>query len=150
VRAVAMELQRRGRQAVFIQPTEGGSMAAKETARAYEAWVDAGNPATLIGTESYATGLDLPGKKLTHLVLWSYFGMVDHVSEKMTRRYRYFVEEQRHSRVVQSIGRLIRSTSDTGEVLVSDNRFWALLKRCDSMLDRHLRDIPWSAYPAPR
>lgn len=149
VRAVALELQRRGRQAVFVQPTEGGSMAAKETAHAYEAWVDAGNAATLIGTESYATGLDLPGKKLTHLVLWSYFGMVDHVSEKMTRRYRYFVEEQRHTRVVQSIGRLIRSTSDAGEVLVSDNRFWALLKRCDSMLDRHLRDIPWSAYPTP-
>lgn len=149
VRLVADVLRGKGR-AVFVQPTEGGSMAAKEMARAYEAWVDGGNPATLIGTESYATGLDLPGKKLTHLVLWSYFGMVDHVSEKMTRRYRYFVEEQRHSRVVQSIGRLIRSTSDTGEVLVSDSRFWGLLKRCDSMLDRHLRDIPWERYPAPR
>ena len=135
---------------VFTQPREGGSLKANEEADKYRAAVEAGRPATLIGTASFATGLDLPGELLTRLVLWSFYGMTDHVMEQMNRRYRGFVEEQRHTRVVQSIGRLIRTQDDRGEVLVSDCRFWDLLarvRRYESVLDVHLLDIPWNKYP---
>jgi Rad3-related DNA helicase len=147
---IARALDRRTHPAVLTQPREGGSIAANETAGHYRQWVEAGTPATLIGTASFATGLDLPGDLLTRLVLWSFVGMTDHVAEQMNRRYRGYVEEQRHMRVVQSVGRLIRTESDRGEVLVADCRFWDLLRRVrkyESVLDRHLLDIPWQKVP---
>lgn len=148
---IARALDRRTHPAVLTQPREGGSIAANETAAHYREWVNKGVPATLIGTASFATGLDLPGDLLTRLVLWSFYGMTDHVMEQMNRRYRGFVEEQRHTRVVQSIGRLIRTETDRGEVLVSDSRFWDLLRRVqryESVLDYHLVQIPWNKYPS--
>ena len=150
VALIARALDRSTHPNVFIQPQGGGSIAANAEAAKYKKLVKAGTPATLIGTASFATGLDLPGKLLTRLVLWSFYGMPDHVMEQMNRRYRGFVEEQRHTRVVQSIGRLIRTKSDEGEVLVSDCRFWDLLRRVrqnESPLDHHLDDIPWNKYP---
>lgn len=147
---IARALDWRTHPAVLTQPREGGSIAANETAERYRKLAGNGTPATLIGTASFATGLDLPGDLLTRLVLWSFFGMTDHVMEQMNRRYRGFVEEQRHTRVVQSIGRLIRTQDDRGEVLVSDRRFWDLLarvRRYESVLDVHLLDIPWNKYP---
>ena len=150
VSLVARALPRNTHPNVLCQPREGGSIAAGETAAKYQAMVASGLPATLIGTASFATGLDLPGELLTRLVLWSFFGMTDHVAEQMNRRYRGFVEEQRHTRVVQSIGRLIRTQDDQGEVLVSDRRFWDLLarvRRHEAVLDVHLLDIPWNKYP---
>lgn len=149
VRVVAGALFHEHRR-VFMQPTEGGSLAANEVAEKYKAAVCAGDPAVLIGTSSYATGLDLPGKLLTRLVMWSFFGVTDYVLTKMRRRYRDYVEEQRHTRVVQGLGRLIRTTDDTGEILVADSRFWDLLRRVKlrrDVLDRHLLDIPWEKYP---
>lgn len=150
VSLVARALPRDTHPNVLCQPREGGSIAAGETAAKYQAMVASGRPATLIGTASFATGLDLPGNLLTRLVLWSFFGMTDYVAEQMNRRYRGFVEEQRHTRVVQSIGRLIRTQDDQGEVLVSDRRFWDLLarvRRYEAVLDVHLLDIPWNKYP---
>lgn len=150
VRLVAGALSRRTHPAMLLQPREGGSIAANEIAAQYRALVEQGHPAVLIGTSSYATGLDLPGELLTRLVLWSFFGMADHVAQQMTRRYPGFVEEQRHTRVVQSAGRLIRTETDRGEVLVSDCRFWDLLRRVqkyEAVLDKHLLQIPWNKYP---
>lgn len=150
VSLIARALPRATHPVVLCQPREGGSIAANETAVRYREIVAAGGSAVLIGTASYATGLDLPGELLTRLVLWSFVGMTDHVAEQMRRRYPGFVEEQRHTRVVQSVGRLIRAESDRGEVLVSDCRFWDLLRRVrkyEAVLDKHLMEIPWEKYP---
>ena len=148
VKLVANTLSRKAH--VFLQPREGGSIAANEVAAQYRAMAERGCPAVLIGTSSYATGLDLPGDLLTRVVLWSFFGMADHVAQQMSRRYSGFVEEQRHTRVVQSAGRLIRTDTDQGEILVSDCRFWDLLRRVkkyELVLDKHLLEIPWQKYP---
>jgi len=150
VRLVGGALFQAGRTKTFLQPTEGGSLEANRVAELYRRSAAAGESPVLVGTSSYATGLDLPGKLLTRLVMWSFFGVTDYVSTRMRRRYRDYVEEQRHTRVVQGLGRLIRTTDDVGEILVSDSRFWDLLRRVRTrgdILDRHLLDIPWEKYP---
>jgi len=96
----------------------------------------------LVGMESFKTGFDVPGDALTLVVLWAlpYPGQ-DPVTKKIASQdFRRYDDMMRVS-AVQGLGRLIRSTSDRGHMLIADARGTKLLDRSDP-LTAHLCDIP--------
>lgn len=91
-----------------------------------------GDASILFGLEGFSEGLDLPGKECEVLIIARLpFSPPDGPiaqtrSEWLQERGRsYFAEEsvpEAHHRLVQRMGRLIRSETDTGTIYVLDNR----------------------------
>ena len=89
-------------------------------------------PSILFGLASFAEGLDLPGKACTHLIIAKLpFSMPDDpVSQTLAEWVTLcggnpFFEitlPQASTRLIQAVGRLIRSETDTGVVTILDNR----------------------------
>lgn len=87
-----------------------------------EAFKADGN-AVLFGSESFATGFDVPGDALRLVVLWKLpYPAVDPVSNAIRSQSYARYEDIMKVRAVQAIGRLIRRETDRGIVWVADNR----------------------------
>jgi ATP-dependent DNA helicase DinG len=104
---------------VLIQ--ERGMEAADRQALADEFKAD-GN-AVLFGSESFATGFDVPGDALRLVVIWKLpYPAVDPVSNAIRASSYARYEDLMKVRAVQAVGRLIRRESDRGVVWFADNR----------------------------
>lgn len=142
---------------LFTQPRYGGSEAAMGIVAEFR---DRPGPRVLIGTDSYATGLDLPGELLTRVAWWTLpIGGTSTVDQQRQTMYPgrpgaapvpaggsahgSYLDDRLRVKVVQGVGRLIRTTSDRGEILLCDARFRDHLKGATTVLDAHLRTIPW-------
>jgi len=133
---------------VFLQPRNEGSKGARQATEAYRAHLSRhGGPAVLIGTDSLTTGLDLPGDLLTHVVLWCVpYGWASPVDAQLDRDYPGYLDQRVRTKFVQGVGRLLRTVTDSGAVLLSDYRFVYLLRK-PTPLDRHLSTIDWRRCP---
>ena len=100
----------------------------------------AGN-AVLFGSESFATGFDVPGDALQLVSIWKMpFPGKDPVTDALARRFFPRYKDLMLTRVVQAAGRLIRTTSDTGRLFIADSRAEQLLTSKDMMV-RHLGEF---------
>lgn len=97
--------------------------------------------AVLFGSESFATGFDVPGSALAFVSVWKlpYPGK-DPVTDALAKRYYVRYRDLMLTRVVQGIGRLIRTEADLGHVFVADARAEVLLKSKDLMV-QHLAEF---------
>lgn len=90
--------------------------------------------AVLFGSESFATGFDVPGDALRLVVLWKLpYPAVDPVSNAIRANSFARYEDMMKVRAVQGIGRLIRRESDRGIVWIADNRGRKLLDSNDPL-----------------
>lgn len=135
--AIGAELRRAGL-TVLMQDRDSDKA---ELGRAFK---DAGN-AVLFASKSFATGFDAPGDVLRLVGIWKlpYPGnspVMDRIRQTNWQRY----EDAMLVDVTQAIGRLIRTSEDTGEVWVCDSRGRTkLLGRSDPLL-RHLSEFAQS------
>ena len=90
--------------------------------------------AVLFGSESFATGFDVPGDALRLIVLWKLpYPAVDPVSNAIRSQSYQRYEDIMKVRAVQAIGRLIRRESDKGIVWLADSRGRRLLDSSDPL-----------------
>jgi ATP-dependent DNA helicase DinG len=133
---------------IFTQPTVGGSQAAAEVMERYVAHVGSGGSAVLIGVDSFATGLDLPGELCTLVAWWvCHPGVTGFFEAEIDGRYPGYLLERFRSRFAQGIGRLLRSPADVGEVFICDSRgedHRRLIHGWPSRVDVHLSLINWT------
>lgn len=97
--------------------------------------------AVLFGSESFATGFDVPGDALRLVVVWKLpYPAVDPVSNAIRASSWQRYEDLMKVRAVQAIGRLIRRESDKGVAWIADGRGRKLLDRSDP-LTSHLPEF---------
>ncbi|MCF7528944.1 ATP-dependent DNA helicase DinG [Neisseria lisongii] len=99
--------------------------------RHYEA-LKAGNASIIFGLDSFAEGLDLPGEACVQVIIAKLpFSMPDNPIEKTQNRWieqrggNPFIEitvPEASIKLVQAVGRLIRTEQDYGRVTILDNR----------------------------
>lgn len=90
--------------------------------------------AVLFGSESFATGFDVPGEALRLVVIWKLpYPAVDPVSNAIRSQSFPRYEDMMKVRAVQAIGRLIRRETDRGVVWLADNRGRRLLDPSDPL-----------------
>lgn len=90
--------------------------------------------AVLFGSESFATGFDVPGDALRLVVVWKLpYPAVDPVSNAIRANSFPRYEDMMKVRAVQAIGRLIRTDTDRGVVWVADQRGRKLLDPTDPL-----------------
>lgn len=132
---------------IFAQPSTGGSLAANVARQDYVDTVSNGVPAVLIGTESYATGVDLPGELCTLVAWWTcHRGGSSYFDDEVHRHYTWagdYAGERFRTRFAQGVGRLLRTPDDVGSVVVCDSRMWSHLQGATGPIDRHLTLVPW-------
>lgn len=88
----------------------------------------------LFGSESFATGFDVPGDALRLVVIWKLpYPAVDPVSNAIRDQSFARYNDLMKVRAVQAIGRLIRTSSDRGIVWIADNRGRRLLDPSDPL-----------------
>ena len=148
---------------VHTQPRYGGSEAAMRRVDMLRTDRAHGRSSVIIGVDSLATGLDLPGDLLTRVAWWSLpLGRSDTVDEARQRLYPgdrasgvgrlpavgSYLDDRLRVKITQGVGRLIRTVTDRGEILLCDRRFRDHLTGSTSVLDAHLRQIPWDWAPA--
>lgn len=97
--------------------------------------------AVLFGTKSFATGFDAPGDALRLVGIWNlpYPGNSPLVEAIRSRSWSAY-EDMMLVDFTQAVGRLIRTTSDTGDVYIADSRAERIFQRTDPMLS-HLREF---------
>jgi ATP-dependent DNA helicase DinG len=111
---------------------QGNGMSKREILDRHRAAIDAGKRSAIFGTSSFEQGVDLPGNYLTLVVISKLqFSVPSHPVAQATREFfeskglSYFDEivvPQACRRLAQSTGRLIRTETDTGRILVADPR----------------------------
>lgn len=90
--------------------------------------------AVLFGSESFATGFDVPGNALRLVVVWKLpYSAVDPVSNAIRASSYQRYEDMMKVRAVQAIGRLIRRETDKGIVWCADARARKLLDPSDPL-----------------
>ena len=90
--------------------------------------------AVLFGSESYATGFDVPGDALRLVVIWKLpYPAVDPVSNAIRAQSYQRYEDQMKVRAIQAVGRLIRRESDKGIVWFADSRGRRLMDHSDPL-----------------
>lgn len=90
--------------------------------------------AVLFGSESFATGFDVPGDALRLVVVWKLpYPAVNPVSNAIRTASYARYEDSMRVRAVQAIGRLIRTNQDRGIVWVADARGRRLLDTSDPL-----------------
>lgn len=115
---------------VLIQERD---MEAKDRQRLADEFKADGN-AVLFGSESYATGFDVPGDALRLVVMWKLpYPAVDPVSNAIRAQSYQRYEDIMKVRAIQAIGRLIRRESDKGIVWLADSRGRRLLDHSDPL-----------------
>jgi ATP-dependent DNA helicase DinG len=133
------------RQIILLQ----GTMPKMEMLARHRAAIDRGDRSVLFGLQSFAEGIDLPGELCSHLVVCKLpFGSPDSPLEEARREW---IESQGRSpfieicvpetavRLKQQLGRLLRTTEDTGTATVLDRRLIA--RRWGRLLMRGLPDF---------
>lgn len=110
-------------------------MAKGEVLRQHCARVDEGRPSVLFGVASFAEGIDLPGKYLGHVVITRLpFSVPDDpieasLAEWVTQRggnpFMEITVPDASIKLVQAVGRLLRTEQDTGRVTILDRRIIA-------------------------
>ncbi|AFP31085.1 MULTISPECIES: ATP-dependent DNA helicase DinG [Marinobacter] len=110
-------------------------MAKGEVLRQHCARVDDGRPSVLFGVASFAEGIDLPGKYLHHVVITRLpFSVPDDpidasLAEWVTQRggnpFMEITVPEASIKLVQAVGRLLRTEEDTGRVTILDRRIVA-------------------------
>lgn len=97
--------------------------------------------AVLFGSESFATGFDVPGNALRLVACWKLpFPAVDPVSNAIRSNSYARYDDMMKVRAVQAIGRLIRTVDDSGVVFWCDNRARRLIDGTDH-LTAHLTEF---------
>ncbi|MDO4433900.1 MAG: ATP-dependent DNA helicase DinG [Alysiella sp.] len=91
-----------------------------------------GKPSIIFGLDSFAEGLDLPGEACVHVIIAKLpFSMPDNPIEKTQSRWiekrggKPFMEitvPEASIKLIQAVGRLIRTEQDYGRVTILDNR----------------------------
>lgn len=90
--------------------------------------------AVLFGSESFATGFDVPGNALRLVVVWKLpYPAVDPVSNAIREQSYQRYEDIMKVRAIQAVGRLIRRESDKGIVWFADSRGRRLLDYSDPL-----------------
>lgn len=90
--------------------------------------------AILFGSESFATGFDVPGDALRLVIIWKLpYPPVDPVSNAIRSSSWSRYEDLMKVRAVQAMGRLIRTTGDTGVVYWADARARKLIDPSDTL-----------------
>ena len=90
--------------------------------------------AVLFGSESFATGFDVPGDALRLVVVWKLpYPAVDPVSNAIRSQSYQRYEDIMKVRAVQAIGRLIRRETDKGIVWLADARGRRLMDVSDPL-----------------
>ncbi|MBE0487128.1 ATP-dependent DNA helicase DinG [Marinobacter sp.] len=107
-------------------------MAKNEVLRQHCSRVDVGKPSVLFGVASFAEGIDLPGKYLHHVVITRLpFSVPDDpieasLAEWVTQRggnpFMEITVPDASIKLVQAVGRLLRTEQDTGRVTILDRR----------------------------
>ena len=115
--------------------TTQDDMAKGEVLRRHCSRVDEGLPSVLFGVASFAEGIDLPGKYLSHVVITRLpFSVPDDpieasLAEWVTHRggnpFMEITVPDASIKLVQAVGRLLRTESDTGRVTILDRRIIA-------------------------
>ncbi|MDX1559251.1 MAG: ATP-dependent DNA helicase DinG, partial [Marinobacter sp.] len=110
-------------------------MAKGEVLRQHCSRVDEGRPSVLFGVASFAEGIDLPGKYLHHVVITRLpFSVPDDpieasLAEWVTQRggnpFMEITVPDASIKLVQAVGRLLRTEQDTGRVTILDRRIIA-------------------------
>jgi ATP-dependent DNA helicase DinG len=97
--------------------------------------------AVLFGSESFATGFDVPGDALKLVSLWKlpYPGK-DPVTEALMKRFYPRYKDLMLTRIVQGAGRLIRTETDRGHLHICDSRAEQIVSSKDLMV-RHLGEF---------
>lgn len=102
----------------------------------------ADRPTVLFGTESFATGFDVPGDALRLVSIWKlpYPGL-DPVTRAISQRdYRRY-QDMMLMKVAQAAGRLIRTDTDCGEVWIADSRASAAILGTDDPMLKHFDEF---------
>lgn len=94
--------------------------------------IDAGKPSIIFGLDSFAEGLDLPGELCVQVIIAKLpFALPDNPIEKTRNQWiearggNPFMEitvPEASIKLVQAVGRLIRTESDYGRITILDNR----------------------------
>ena len=110
-------------------------MAKNEVLRLHCSRVDEGKPSVLFGVASFAEGIDLPGRYLHHVVITRLpFSVPDDpieasLAEWVTQRggnpFMEITVPDASVKLVQAVGRLLRTEQDTGRVTILDRRIVA-------------------------
>lgn len=146
VRTVSEEIGERlpGYQ-IFAQGTAGGSLAAAAVCGEYVSHIRDGGHGVLVGVDSFATGLNLPGELCTLLAWWTcHEGVVDYPSRQVELAYPGYLADRFRIRFAQGVGRLLRTHDDVGEVMICDSRGWVHLQGAVGPADGHLNMIKWA------
>jgi len=90
--------------------------------------------AILVGVESFWKGVDVSGPALSLVAIWKLPYAVPTLLHNAiggkTRDMQFsYSNESMHTRLVQGIGRLLRSEEDTGKIVVCDGRFRRVIQR---------------------
>lgn len=116
-----------GRDNVRVQGEDGRSI--KMLVRDHCEAIDRGDGGILLGVQTLAEGLDLPGVYCTHVVIISlpFAVPTDPVEQELSEILgnRYFSERSlpdAMTRLTQMVGRLLRRESDVGRVTIFDRR----------------------------
>lgn len=96
----------------------------------------------LAGVASLWTGLDIPGDALRTVIIWKLpYGVPTLESKAIERKHgREVYWDSMLCRLVQGIGRLVRTTEDAGTVFICDSRAKSQ-KWGNSPMTRHLREF---------
>lgn len=134
--ALAPNLQLDGR-TVLVQNDEITPRTNQELSDLFKA----DGKAVLFGSESFATGFDVPGDALELVSIWKlpYPGK-DPVTEAMMKRFYPRYRDLMLTRIVQAAGRLIRTETDRGRLFIGDSRAEDIVKSKDLMV-RHLGEF---------
>lgn len=94
---------------------------------------ESGN-AVLFGSESFATGFDVPGDALRLVIIWKLpYPAVDPVANAIRAQSYARYEDMMKVRAVQAMGRLIRHENDRGIVWFADSRGRRLMDNSDPL-----------------
>lgn len=128
MRAVAEGLDSHLASRVLMQ----GSAPRQELLATHRARIEAGGGSILFGVASFAEGLDLPGKLCTHVIIAKLFFTVPDSPVELTRSEwleslgrNPFIEisvPDASFKLIQAVGRLLRTETDTGRVTLLDRR----------------------------
>ncbi|MCP5162070.1 MAG: ATP-dependent DNA helicase DinG [Hahellaceae bacterium] len=104
----------------------------QEVLRQHKAKVDAGETSILFGLASFAEGIDLPGDYLTCVMIAKIpfavpddpleAGLSEWITAKGGNPFMQITVPDASTRLIQACGRLLRTESDSGQVVIFDKR----------------------------
>lgn len=110
-------------------------MSRGEVLRQHRSRIDEGRASVLFGVASFAEGIDLPGKYLHHVVITRLpfsvpddpieAGLAEWISQRGGNPFMEITVPDASIKLVQAVGRLLRTEEDTGRVSILDRRIVA-------------------------